>query len=88
MDTPQCYVGLGLLLGILIMSLVLAGETKRLRAMSKILGFDAQRKRADEIVREARQRRSEGYGELPLAYFLIVVAVFVLIVACLWLGGR
>ena len=88
MDSAQCYLGLGLLLGVLIMSLVLAGEARRQRAMSKIRGFEAQRKRAEDILREARRRRSEGYGELPLAYVLFALAVVVLVMACLWIGGQ
>ena len=88
MDSAQCYLGLGLILGILIMSLVLAGETRRQRAVGKIRGFEAQRKRAEDTLREAQRRRREGYGELPVAYVLFLIAVAVLVLACLWIGGQ
>jgi hypothetical protein len=55
--------------------------------MGKIKAFEGQRKRAVDILQSARKRRTEGYRELPVAYLLIVGAVTILVIACLWISS-
>ena len=75
MESPGCYLGLGLILGVLIGALFAEGTQRQRAAMAKIKGLDAQKEKAQAMIKEARERRRQGFGDLPVSYFLIAFAI-------------
>ncbi|RPI53125.1 MAG: hypothetical protein EHM56_07595, partial [Chloroflexi bacterium] len=65
MDTGQCYLGLGLLLGILIGAFFAHGNARRVGARRKIDALKSEQAKAKGIVDKAKERRREGSGEMP-----------------------
>lgn len=87
MDTGQCYLGLGLLLGVLIGALFAYGNARRENARRKIAALKTERAKAKGIVDKAVERRKEGAGEMPGAVFLMVLAVVLLILTIYMLAA-
>jgi len=87
MDTGQCYLGLGLLLGVLIGALFAHGNARRVNARRKMDALKSERARAKGIVDKAIERRKEGAGEMPGALFLMVLAVVLFILTLYMLAG-
>ncbi len=89
MDSVECYLGLGLILGALIGGLFAEGFRRQQAAVRKIKGLDKQKERASEMMKEAKDKRRQGLGELPGAYLLIFLAIALLIFAAvLMIGGE
>lgn len=89
MDSPGCYLGLGMVLGVLIGALFSEGARRQRAAMAKIRAIQTEKEKADGIMQKARDKRQEGYGELPGAYLFILIAIALLIFAMyLMLAGE
>jgi hypothetical protein len=87
MDSAECYLGLGLILGALIGALLVEGNARRKAAMTKIRALPKEREKAADIVKKAREKRRQGLAELPGAYFLILLGIVLLILAAYLLSG-
>lgn len=81
MESPGCYLGLGLILGVLIGALFTEGSRRQQAAMAKIQGFDAQKKKAQAMIKEAKEKRRQGFSDLPASYFFIAFAIGLSILA-------
>ena len=81
MESAQCYLGLGLILGILIAGLYGIGEHQRLAAAKLIHDYSKDMAKAQETQRKAAGNRRKGCNELPFAFFLILVSILVLALA-------
>jgi Na+/glutamate symporter len=89
MDSPGCYLGLGMVLGVLIGALFAEGARRQRAAMAKIRAVETEKEKADGIMQKARDKRREGYSELPGAYLMILIASGLLILAVyLMLAGE
>jgi hypothetical protein len=84
---PECYLGLGLMLGALIVGLFMEGNARHKAAMTKIRALATEQQKAGEMVQKAREKRREGLGELPVAYVLIAAGILLLILAAYLLSG-
>ncbi len=84
MESAQCYLGLGLILGALIGALLAEGAIRHKTAMAKIQALEKEKEKADEIMKKAREKRQQGCSELPGAYLMILlgIIIFVLAVHC------
>jgi hypothetical protein len=78
MLSTECYLALGFFLGILIGALLLGAEMKRRQAMTKIRAVAKEKEKANGIIRKAKDRRSQGYAELPIALLLMLLAIALL----------
>jgi hypothetical protein len=87
MESPGCYLGLGLILGALITVTLLLGDTRRRRALGQIRAFARQEQTAREIMRQARENRNRGCAALPGAFLIILLGIALLIVAIYLLTG-
>ena len=87
MDTGDCYLGLGLLLGMLIGALFAHGNARRASARQKIDALRSEQAKAKAILDKALQRRREGTGELPGAVALMLLAVVMAILTIFMLAG-
>ena len=79
MDSGECFLGLGLLLGILIGAFFAHGNARRVNARRKIDAVVSEQGKAKAIGYKAMERRREGAGELPGALFLMFLAIVMLI---------
>ena len=87
MDTGQCYLGLGLLLGMLIGAFFAHGNARRANARRKIDALKSEQAKAKGIVEKAVQRRREGSGEMPGALFLMLLAIVLFILTIYMLAA-
>jgi uncharacterized membrane protein len=87
MESPGCYLGLGLILGALITVTLLLGDTQRRRALGQIRAFAKQEKTARAIIQEARLNRNRGCVALPGAFLLILLGIALLILAIYLMTG-
>ncbi len=81
MESTECYLGLGLLLGALIGALLVEGNNRRKAAMGKIKALSKEQEKADDMVKKAKEKRRQGRRELPGAWILILLAIGLLILA-------
>jgi len=87
MESAQCYLGLGLLLGAIIGALLALGATRQKAAMSKIQALQKEGEKAEEIMKKARDKRRQGCSELPGAYLMILLGLAIFILAVLLMIG-
>jgi hypothetical protein len=87
MTAGECYLGLGLLLGILIGALFAHGNARRASAQRKIDALKAEQAKAKGIVDKAIERRRQGTGEMPGALFLMLLAIMMLILTLYMLAS-
>jgi hypothetical protein len=87
MDSPGCYLGLGLILGALITVILLLGESRRRWALGQIRAFGRQEQKAKEIMQQARENRTRGCFALPGALLLILLGIALLIFAIYLMTG-
>ena len=81
MDSSECTLGLGLILGVLIGALLVGGSAQYKAAMSKVKSVRTERKKYEEALTKARVKRSEGYSDLMAAVLLFLVGIAVLFLA-------
>jgi Flp pilus assembly protein TadB len=79
-------MALGLILGALIVALLWEGNARRRAALAKIKALETEKQKAQAKIQEAREKRSQGYGELPAAIFLMVLGIALFILAIYLLG--
>jgi hypothetical protein len=84
MDSGACYLALGLTIGIVIGAFFAHGNARRVNAKRKIEFLKAEKARAKDIMDKALARRKEGRGEMPGAFFLMLLAVVMLILT-IWM---
>jgi Na+/glutamate symporter len=87
MNSPECYLGLGLVLGALIGGLLVQGTSRHKAAMGKIRAMPKELEKANEAAKKAREKQKQGLGELPGAYLLILLAIGLLILAAYLLSA-
>ncbi len=84
MDSAECNLSLGLILGILISGLLVGGSMQAKTAIGKIKGFKKDKEKAGEEIKKAREKRRKGFDELVGAV-LIILAGIILFVLTLYL---
>lgn len=87
MESPGCYLGLGLILGALITVTLLLGEARRRSALGQIRAFAKQEQTAKDIMQKARETRRRGWFALPGAVLLILLGIALLIFAIYLMAG-
>jgi hypothetical protein len=87
MESPGCYLGLGLILGALITVTLLLGEARRRWALGQIRALVGQERKAKEIIQEARENRRRGCVALPGALLLILLGIALLVFAIYLMAG-
>jgi len=85
MESAQCYLGLGLILGIMIAGLYGFGEHQRRTAMQLIHAFPKELAKAKETKQRAIENRRKGQQALPLAFLLMALSLAVLAFALILL---
>jgi len=81
MESAQCYLGLGLILGIIIAGMFGIGEHHRRAAMKLIQDYPKDLAKAREAQKKAADNRRKGQDDLPLAFFFMLVSLLVLVLA-------
>jgi hypothetical protein len=79
MESADCYLGLGLILGALIASVMAYGEFRRRAALNKIRGYERERSKTREMMQKAAENRRKGLGELGGALLLLLLGIALLI---------
>ncbi len=87
MDSAECYLGLGLLLGMLIGGFFAYGNARRTNAQRKIDALKTEQAKAKAIMDKAVQRRRDGTGEMPGALLLMIIAIVMAILTVCMLTG-
>jgi uncharacterized membrane protein len=87
MDTGECYLGLGMLLGILVGAFFAYGNVRRENARRKIEALKGEKEKAKAIVDKAEARKKEGMREIPGAWFLILLAIVMAILTVYMLAS-
>jgi hypothetical protein len=87
MEATNCQLGVGLVLGLAIGGLLIAGMNQLRTAQGKIKAWDAEKKKTGEAMKKAREKRSQGRNELLGAYLLILVSILILVFVILTASG-
>lgn len=87
MNSGECYLGLGLLLGILIGALFVYGSMRRENARRKIDALKGEKQKAKAIMDKAVARRREGRREMPEAWLLMFLAIVLVILTIYMLAS-
>ena len=87
MDSGECYLGLGVLLGVCIGAFFAYGNARRVNAQRKIDALKTEQAKAKGIMDKAMERRREGTGEMPGALMLMLLAIVMLILTIYMLAA-
>jgi hypothetical protein len=81
MESADCYLGLGLILGALIASLLTYGEVRRRAAVTKIRSYERERAKTRDNMQKAAENRTRGFAELGGALLLLLLGAALLVYA-------
>ncbi len=86
MKSPVCLLLLVLFWGAFIGALLIEANYRRKAALSKIRGLEAEKKKTEDAIKKAKEKRDQGRRELFKAILLFLLVIG-LAVAILWLIG-
>lgn len=83
MESPTCFLIMGLFVGAVAGALLIEANYRRKAALAKIRGVEAEKKKARDAIKKAEEKYRQGWRELPTAMLLFLLAIL-LIILVVW----